>query len=52
MTKTQNERLAYFQALYENAKNAYQDVSKQTKDVVNGLGKAAKGMFDAFVSGM
>lgn len=25
MTKTQNERLAYFQALYENAKNAYQD---------------------------
>lgn len=34
------------------AKNAYQDVSKQTKDVVNGLGKAAKGMFDAFVSGM
>ncbi len=33
-------------------KNVYQDVSKQTKDVVNGLGKAAKGMLDAFVSGM
>ena len=25
MTKTQKERLCYFQTLYENAKNAYQD---------------------------